>query len=200
MARIPPAQRREQLVGAALRVIARDGVPAATTRAIVAEAGMSLASFHYVFRSRDEMMGELVSHVVGAQHESVAAAVGPDLRATLRAGLRTYLEIIVHDPVQELALLEIMQYAMRTAGLEPLVRRQWASYRAAAESLVVEAAAAAGATWSVPVADVARMVITITDGVTLGWLADRDEQAAARTLDLAADALAALAEPTGAST
>lgn len=200
MARIPPAQRREHLVGAALRVIARGGVPAATTRAIVAEAGMSLASFHYAFRSRDEMMSELVAHVVGAQRESIATAVGPDLRTSLRAGLHTYLEIIVRDPVQELALLEIMQYAMRTPGLEPFVHQQWTSYRAAAESLVIEAAAAADVTWTVPVAEVARMVITITDGVTLGWLADRDEAAAARTLDLAADALAALAEPTGAST
>ena len=40
----------------ALTVIARDGVHAATTRAIVAEAGMALASFHYAFRSRDELI------------------------------------------------------------------------------------------------------------------------------------------------
>lgn len=198
--RIPPAERREQLVGAALRVIARSGVPAATTRAIVAEAGMSLASFHYAFRSRDEMMSELVAHVVGFQRESIAATVSPELRTSLRAGLRAYLDLLVQDPVRELALLEIMQYAMRTPGLEPLVRAQWASYRAAAESLLTEAARAAGVNWSVPVTEIARVVITITDGVTLGWLADRDDAAATRTLDLAADAIAALAAPTGAST
>ncbi|MFP3394334.1 TetR family transcriptional regulator, partial [Brevibacillus sp. SIMBA_076] len=60
MTRIPVADRRMALVQAALRLIARDGVAAATTRRIVAEAGMPLASFHYVFSSRDELMGELI--------------------------------------------------------------------------------------------------------------------------------------------
>jgi AcrR family transcriptional regulator len=193
MPRIASAERREQLVRAALRVIARSGVAAATTRAVVAEAGMSLASFHYAFRSHDEMMGQLVSTVVAAQRDVAAAALGPDLRASIRAALGVYLDLLIADPVQEQALLEIMQYAMRTPGLEPLVREQWASYRAAAESLAVEAAAAAGVQWRVPVADVARLVITITDGVTLAWLADRDAAAAATTLDLAAHAIDALA-------
>ena len=57
MARIPAAQRRDALIGAALQVVADRGVAAATTRAIVAEAGMSLASFHYAFESRDDHAG-----------------------------------------------------------------------------------------------------------------------------------------------
>jgi len=43
------------------------------------------------------------------------------------------------------------------------------------------------------VADLARLVRAITDGATLAWLADRDDAAAERMLDLAADALAAFA-------
>ena len=75
--RLSSAERRALLLQAALRVIAEQGVAGATTRAIVAEAGMSLASFHYAFRSHAEMMrdwlvairgrlqglGELVSEV-----------------------------------------------------------------------------------------------------------------------------------------
>ena len=64
MARLSYAERRALLVRAALRLIDSDGVHAATTRAIVAEARMSLASFHYAFRSRDEMIRELIAHVV----------------------------------------------------------------------------------------------------------------------------------------
>ena len=51
--------RRGEIVQAALRVIADQGMQGATTRAIVAEANMPLASFHYAFASRDEMMEEL---------------------------------------------------------------------------------------------------------------------------------------------
>ena len=55
MTRIPAAERRAALIDAALRVVSRNGLAQATTRAIVAEAGMSLASFHYAFESRDEL-------------------------------------------------------------------------------------------------------------------------------------------------
>lgn len=58
MSRLPVPQRRAALIEAALRVIARDGLAAATTRAIAAEAGMSLASLHYAFTSRDELIGK----------------------------------------------------------------------------------------------------------------------------------------------
>ena len=71
MARMSSVDRREKIVVAALRVIATHGINAATTRAIVAEADMSLASFHYAFTSRDEMMRELVAHVV--ENETIAA-------------------------------------------------------------------------------------------------------------------------------
>lgn len=195
MPRIPSGERREQLVLAALRVIAERGVGAATTRAIVAEAGMSLASFHYAFRSHDEMMRELVAHVVGLQRETIAATLGPDIRASLRDGFHAYFALLRANPAQEQVLLELMHYALRVPGLETLVAEQWASYRAAAQSLAEEAATAAGVRWSIPVDEVARLLITVTDGVTLGWFADRDDAAAARVLDRAADAIAALAVP-----
>src|SRR6187402_1088899 len=100
MPRIPSSDRRALLVEAAIRVIARHGVAGATTRAIVAEAGMSLASFHYAFRSHAEMMRELVAFVVGAEVESVfkSLRLGRDIRAALRAGLQAYLDYVIADP------------------------------------------------------------------------------------------------------
>ncbi len=37
--------------------------------------------------------------------------------------------------------------------------------------------------------------MTLTDGVTIAWLVTRDDDAAERALDFAADTLAALADP-----
>lgn len=195
--RIPVAERRELLVRAALRVIAEHGVAGATTRAIVAEAGMSLASFHYAFRSHDEMMSELVAHVVARESASAFAALRPgdDIRSSLAAGLGAYLDYLIADPGHELVMQELLQYSMRTPGLERLARQQYDSYRSAVTELLVEGAAAAGVSWSRPVEEIARLVVAMTDGVTLAWLADRDAAAARRTLDFAADSIAALAVP-----
>jgi DNA-binding transcriptional regulator YbjK len=199
MSRIPADQRRALLVQAALRVIAAKGVSAATTRAIVAEAGMSLASFHYAFRSHDEMMRELIAHVVEGESTAAFAALRPgdDIHSSLRAGMQAFLDYVVADPGHEQVMQELLQYAMRTPGLDALAREQYEAYHAAASEVLVEGAAAAGVEWTLPVADVARLVVTVTDGVTLAYLADRDAAAAARVLDFAATALAALAVPTG---
>ena len=178
---------------AAIRVIARHGVGGATTRAIVAEAGMSLASFHYAFRSHSEMMREVVAYVVDAEVASVFATLKPGsgIRQVLREGLQAYLDYVVADPGHEQVMQELVHYALRTPGLEGLAAEQYEAYHAGVVSVLVEA----GVEWALPVDDVARLVVTITDGVTLAWLADRDTAAAERVLDFAADSLAALAVP-----
>ena len=197
MPRIPSSDRRALLVQAAIRVIAKHGVAGATTRAIVGEAGMSLASFHYAFRSHSEMMREVVAYVVGAEVDSVFATLrlGSSIRDAVRGGLQSYLDYVIADPGHEQVMQELVHYALRTPGLESLAAEQYEAYHAAVTGVLLEGAAVSGVEWAVPVADVARLVVTITDGVTLAWLANRDTAAAERVLDFAADSLAALAIP-----
>jgi len=197
MARMSSLDRRLELVQAALRVIAEQGVQGATTRAIVAEAGMPLASFHYVFASHGEMMEELIAYVV--ENQSVAAfeaiRFSGDIRSTVRDGLQAFFETVVAETAGEQVLLELMLFAMRTPGLETLPGKQWEKYREAAVEILNAAATSAGVDWIVPVETVARMLITYTDGLTLAWLADRDLAAATTVMDIAADSLASLARP-----
>ena len=197
MSRLASIERRALLVQAALRVIAARGVSGATPRAIVAEAGMSLASFHYAFRSHDEMMRELVAYVVEGESTAAFAALRPgnDIRTSLRDALQAFLDDVIADPWHEQVMQELLQYALRTPGLEVLAREQYAKYYAVVSELLVEGAAAAGAMWIRPVEEIARIVVATTDGVTLAYLVDRDAAAAARTLDFAAASLAALAVP-----
>jgi DNA-binding transcriptional regulator YbjK len=197
MTRLSAEERRSSLVQAALRVIARSGVNAASTRAIAAEAKMPLASFHYAFRSRDELIRELVAVVVESERlatmKSLTADV--DIRSAVRAGLQAYFELVVAEPGREQAMFELLHYALRTPGLGDLPRAQYESYYEVARELLREGAARAGVTWTRPVDDVAKLVVSLSDGLTLGWLADRDDAAAARLMDSAADFLATLAEP-----
>ena len=195
MPRLPSAERRDLLASAALRVIGAQGLGQATTRAIVAEAGMSLASFHYAFRSRDELLLEVMQRVVDAEMTAAFRVVRPgnDIRMSIAAGLTAFLDYVVNDPGQERALQELVHHAMVTPGLESLARAQYSSYRRAVTTVLDEASRAAGVSWSRPVAEVARFVVTFTDGLTLAWLADRDTAAARRMITLAVDSIAALA-------
>jgi AcrR family transcriptional regulator len=201
MARMSAVDRRSALLKAAFRVIAAEGVAGATTRAIVAEADMSLASFHYAFTSRDEMMRELIGHVI--ENQAVAAfeslRYGSDIRTAVRDGLQAFFEVVLADPGHEQVMFELMQYSLRTPELRALPSEQYAGYRYAVGELLQTAAADTGVGWLLPVDDVARMVVAITDGITLGWLADRDTAAAHRVIEFAATSIAALSTPLHAS-
>ena len=206
MPRISVVDRRAELISAALRVVAAEGVAAATTRAIVAEAGMSLASFHYAFASRDELLAELVAHVV--EHERVVLDVGelltdeeatqehsPTLEAVVRAGLERYVDLLRADPAREAAMQELSAYAMRTPGLEHLALEQYRRYEELACEALALAATVSGSTWTQPVDEIARTVIAFTDGLTLGWLVRRDDAEARRLVGTVAHLVATLAEP-----
>lgn len=200
MTRISAVERRTALVQAALRVVARDGVAAATTRRIVAEAGMSLASFHYAFSSRDELMAELVNTVVDGEQSALAPALQPSdhavtMRDAVRAGLQNFFDAVRADPDREKAMFELTQWALREPGFETLARRQYARYFEVAERAVVQAAAVTGCAWSRPTAEVARLLVVLTDGLTVAWLVTRDDAAARAAIDFAADAVATLAQP-----
>jgi AcrR family transcriptional regulator len=198
MPRIPTAERRSALVQAALRVVAQRGVAAATTRAIVAEAGMSLASFHYAFASRDELMAELIREIVAQEEASVVLphpSAGSTVRDVLRSSIQSYLDSMQADPQREKAMFELTHYALRTPEGEHLARLQYEHYYALASTALVAGAEATKVVWDRPVGDVARILIALTDGLTLAWLVNRDDAAAASIMDFAADAVAQLARP-----
>lgn len=200
MTRMSIAERRSELVAAALRVIAEQGVHAATTRAISAEAGMPQASFHYAFESRDELMREVVRHVVEQEESSILPAIAPasapaDLREAIRSGLRHYFAGVTADPDHERAMFELAQYSQRTPGAEQLAAQQYASYFELAEASLKAAEHLVGVSWVIPVDEVAKVLVGLTDGLTTTWLATHDDAAAQRFIDIAADAIVALSRP-----
>ncbi|RBY86894.1 TetR/AcrR family transcriptional regulator [Blastococcus sp. TF02A-26] len=189
MPRLAVVERREALVQAALRVMRRDGLAAGTTRAVVAEAGMSLASFHYAFASRDELLAELVRRVVGRELAAASAGMDPGdgLAGCLRGAADGYLAHLEADPGAEQLMLELTLHAVRDPALRPVAREQYRAYTAAAGQLLERAAWLTGAVWRGPLAEPARLLVTVVDGATTTWLVDRDTAATRATLGSAVD-------------
>lgn len=204
--------RRRALVEAAVRVIVRDGVAGATTRAIVAEAGMSLASLHYAFPSVDQLLEAVIAEVTAQERRAAEEGLlpvalpsdapgstePPLLEDVIRGGLERYVDLLAAHPDREQAMFELAAYAMRTPGQRASLVAQHAVYQESARATMATAAVAARSRWTVPLEQAARALVMVTEGLTSVWLADRDTAAARETARFAARSLAALAEPVGA--
>jgi len=197
MGRLAVADRRALLLAAASRVIARDGIAELTTRAIAAEAGMPQGAFHYCFRSKDELLAELIRATVDdlVARSSADPAVTGDPEETIRVGLRALWEGIVEPADKQLALYELTLYALRNADLAELPESQYRGYVLAATRFLDTVATHARITWTTPVPVLARLLVSVVDGLGLNWLADRDRAAAHAVLDAFAHQLAVSAVP-----
>ena len=193
-ARLPVAERRAQLVEAALGIATAEGVLAVTVRRVAERAGVALGVVHYCFADKDELFAALADRIV---HDLTAAAAGalpdadaPDLTAGLESAVLAMWALIEKTPGEQLLTYEITTHALRTPGGRRVARRQYAASQAAAEQLLTLAAGAARATWNRPVAELAAEALAFIDGVTLRWLVDRDAAAARARLTTFAGYLA----------
>lgn len=92
--------RRELIVQAAAEVFHEMGLERATLEAVGERVGLSKASLYYYVRSREELLGHVVVHLVRTQEEALGARLesctGPAER--LRAFCESHVRIICTSP------------------------------------------------------------------------------------------------------
>ncbi|MEU2746771.1 TetR/AcrR family transcriptional regulator [Streptomyces collinus] len=185
MARLPSAERRRQLTEAAIRAMARDGVPRTTTRSIAAEAGVSLSVFHYCFDSKQQLVESVITTITGHYVTVVKEAIRPraTLEETVRAGFRAYWDHVRTHPDEHMLTYELTQYALRSPGFEHLARRQYELYAETYTELIDQLRESMGLRLRVPVPVLARYLAAMTDGLTLNYLVLGDDAAWTAVLD-----------------
>ncbi len=131
MPHVPVEERRTQLVQAAVRVISRDGVAAASTRRIAEEAGASQASVHYSFRSKEELFAAVAEHSVDLTRAAIAErpfGAGIGLRPAVAELLRMFREWAVSDPDLQIAQYELQLWALHTPAHSGLAAQCYETY------------------------------------------------------------------------
>ena len=199
MARTSAVERRGQLIEAGLRVIAREGLHGATVRAIVAEAEVPLATFHYVFASREEMIGEAYAYVAVQPEEDLEALLPADAtpEEAVRAILAHWFDRFLQHPEYELAVMEIMAFCTRTPALAHLpaqVQERYLEIVVAVVELLRDRFDVEGAA---DAREVATLLIHVTDGITYAWLRTRDTAASQRMIDVSVPVLTAAVTGSG---
>jgi AcrR family transcriptional regulator len=115
MAYVSAEARREQLIEAAVRVIAREGADGATTRKIADEAKAPLASLHYCFQNKENLLlavfGQLSEEMPVAADLPEGESVS--LGDVVEQRLTHAMQWSVDNPVRMRAMIEITLWAER---------------------------------------------------------------------------------------
>ncbi|WP_084780211.1 TetR/AcrR family transcriptional regulator [Planobispora rosea] len=174
-------ERREEVVEAARRVILRDGIEAATTRAIAREAGYSNGVLTHYFADKDDIM----LSALRSSHRRIVER----LRAKLsgRAGLAALRELLLDnlplddERVQESGLeVGFWSRSLTSPDLLAAQRAEAGQLRYLVRSLLGAAADTGEITTAEDLDDVTERLLALVDGLSLHHLLYPDRAGAGR--------------------
>ncbi|MER7516494.1 TetR/AcrR family transcriptional regulator [Streptomyces sp. NPDC126499] len=187
MARVPAAERRNDLVNAAIQVIARHGVDGATTRRIAEQANAPLATLHYCFQSKELLFAAVFERLAERYREVlIANDVHGDVAATARAILRGLMDWYMESSDFASATVELISWAQRTKE-HPAEAVYSEAYKVM--SSILGTAASGQDVAPETIDQIGYVVGALSDGFVMNWLTHADRAQAALQAEVVIDVL-----------
>ncbi|WP_265445663.1 TetR/AcrR family transcriptional regulator [Flexivirga meconopsidis] len=186
MGRVAAEQRRTELIDATIKIAVAEGLEAATVRRIAKEAGVPLGTVHYCFGSKAALIAAVAESI--EQPDLGAEDLGrlPADQAIL-AAFREYWRQVGSDRRRQLLIYELVAHLSRGGSearpiAQQLMQRAYGAVLGALETY----AAANGRAMPDDAMLLARGIVALTDGVSLSWIVDDDDESANRILEVVA--------------
>jgi TetR/AcrR family transcriptional repressor of bet genes len=166
--------RREQIVRATIRCLARDGYAGLTMKRVAAEAAVSQGILHYYFRHKAAMLAAAALRVTADLDRRVAAEArgARGARARLRAVIRACLETAVESRDFWTVFIEFWGEALHDRRLAAVNRHAYARARRLIGAALVRGRTD-GTLRRVDLEEAAAVVLGLLDGLSLQLTFDR---------------------------
>ncbi|MER6503437.1 helix-turn-helix domain-containing protein [Streptomyces sp. NPDC001455] len=202
MAHVSAADRRPQLIAAAIDLMGREGVAAGSTRAIASELGVAQATVHYTFGAKADLYRAVLESLSAEMVTRVRAASGRSSRTfeeAFRAIGGVLWRQLCEHPERHLLMHELVTFALRSPELRGVVERYYRDIQETAAGIIAEAAERAGQVPAVPPMELARFFLSGFEGLSLELLVrgGRPEADMERSMEQLTAATVALAVPGG---
>lgn len=189
-------ERQTEIIAAAIRVLARDGLAETTTRKIAAEANVNQAMLRYYFGSKDELLFAVLQEMMRLTREVVRSVEMTEgsLHEAIVTTLKAFWSHVETSPDFQVIQYELTLYALRNPDSAWLARQQYDGYISIVETLFEEVCARTGTICAIPVGALARFVVAGLDGMILQFVSNHDQTCAQHGLKHLIAAVTALAE------
>jgi AcrR family transcriptional regulator len=182
--------RRDQIVRATIRCLARDGYAGLTMKRVATEAGLSQGILHYYFRDKAAMLAAAALRVTADLDRRVAtqARQARDAPARLRAVIRACLEVAVESRDFWTVFIEFWGEALHDRRLAAVNRQAYSRARRSIGAPLAQGMAD-GRWRRMDVEEAAAVVLGLLDGLSLQLTFDRGLMTVSRAVRVAEDAL-----------
>ena len=195
MAHVSAAERRPQLIKAAIALMAREGVAAGSTRAIATELGVAQATVHYTFGTKEELYRAVMEQLTHDLIDQVtqAAPMDASFEETIVTLAEALWRTVLEQPASHQLLTELSMFALRTPHLKEALQSHYSEVLAVTTRLVDQAAERTGHRLGQPAETIARFFLAGFDGLTMQHLSLPDEEAERVCLRVLVSAVLAMA-------
>jgi AcrR family transcriptional regulator len=158
--------RRDLIVRAAVEVFAELGLEGATLDAVGERVGLTKASLYYYVKSKEELLGHVVGHVVRAQEQAMAELThdGMTPEERLRVFCLGHLRSLFGDPAGRVAA----QVAL-SGNKDEVVRSVFHDYMSRLDAILADGVAA-GDFRSVDLGVARNSILSALNAVTLWYV------------------------------
>ncbi|KOX04517.1 TetR family transcriptional regulator [Streptomyces sp. NRRL B-1140] len=179
MAHVSAAERRPQLIKAAIDLMAREGVAAGSTRAIAAELGVAQATVHYTFGTKEDLYRAVIQHLTQEMERQVrqAAPDGAGFEETVGVLASALWRTVRNQSRSYQLLTELTMFALRSPHLREALETHNLGVLSVTSELVTDAADRAGLQLAQPAGTIARFFLAGFDGLVLQHLTHPDDEA-----------------------
>jgi AcrR family transcriptional regulator len=171
--RVAAKDRKEQLISATVELMRREGVQSVTMRAVAKEANAPLATVHYCFSGKEELMEAAAeAWLKNLSSFSGDVPVHLGLRKAVEQVAEGYWRALEEEPASLLAEIELILWATRNAPASPLAAKIYPAYEIELGNVFAAAAESNGDHCRIGIPMLVRSFLMIYDGAAVQYLTD----------------------------
>jgi AcrR family transcriptional regulator len=168
--RVSAPERKEQLIAATVEIMRREGVQSVTMRAIAKEANAPLATAHYCFSDKNELMDKAAeAWLKNLSRFSYDVPVHLGLRKAVEQVAEGYWRALEEEPESILAEIELILWATRNAAASPLAGKIYPAYEVELGNIFSAAAESSGDQCLIGFPALVRTFLMIYDGAAIQY-------------------------------
>jgi AcrR family transcriptional regulator len=171
--RVSAKDRKEQLLSATVELMRREGVQSVTMRAVAKEANAPLATVHYCFSGKEELMEAAAeAWLKNLSSFSGDVPVHLGLRKAVEQVAEGYWRALEEEPASIHAEIELILWATRNAPVSPLAAKIYPAYEVELGNIFSSAAQNNDDQCHIGVPALVRSFLMIYDGAAVQYLTD----------------------------